>query len=236
MKVLEQYGPVVTLESDPGVGPSFLRFHIMPRPGVRLKSILPLGGEIGMQLRLSKPALITLEDGMLVVDLERPDREKLMFGRFRDQLPRSENGNSDMLVGMDLDRKLRYADLASNCPHVLAAGTTNSGKSEWLRTALASLIATNTPETLRIVVIDPKRVTFGQIRQSRFLLYPNALLFTAEEAIAGFELLMQTMEERYVLFEKHQCNSLDALNQKRPGLRASENRSLLRRVRQPGRP
>ncbi len=216
--VLEQYGPVVTLESDPVVGPSFLRFHIMPKPGVRLNSILGLGGEVAMQLRLSRPAMISLEDGMLVVDLERPDREKLTFSRYRDRLPRGEHGNADMLVGMDLNRQLRFADLSSGCPHVLAAGTTGSGKSEWLRTALASLTATNTPETLRIVVVDPKRVTFGEIRQSPFLLYPNALLFTAEEAMAGFELLMQTMEERYVLFDRHQCNSLDALREKRPGM------------------
>lgn len=199
VKVLEQFGPMVTLESDPVVGPSFLRFHIVPNPGVKMKSILPLGPEIALQLRLSRPAIISYEDGALVVDLPRPDREKLLFRDYCSQLPRNPRGNPEMLVGMDLNRQLRYADLSSSCPHVLAAGTTGSGKSEWLRTALASLIATNTPETLRVVVIDPKRITFGSMRQSPFLLYPGALLFTPEEAIAGFELLIETMEERYIL-------------------------------------
>jgi DNA segregation ATPase FtsK/SpoIIIE-like protein len=216
VKVLEQFGPMVTLESDPVVGPSFLRFHITPKPGVKVNRILPLGEDLAVQLRLSRPAMIGFEDGTLVVDLQRPDREKLLFHDFRGQLPRGETGNAEMLVGMDLNRQLRFADLSSGCPHVLAAGTTNSGKSEWLRTALASLIATNTPETLRVLIVDPKRVTFGMMRHWPYLLYPGALLFTPEEAIAGFELLMREMDERYRLFETHRCNSLEALRQKRP--------------------
>ncbi len=209
---------MVTLESDPVVGPSFLRFHITPKPGVKVNRILPLGADVALQLRLSRPAIITFEDGTLVVDLQRPDREKLLFSDFRDRLPKSERGNAEMLVGMDLKRQLRFADLSASCPHVLAAGTTGSGKSEWLRTALASLIATNTPDTLRIVLIDPKRVTFGAARQSPFLLNPQALLFTADEATAGFNILMQTMEERYQLFATHQCADLEALKRRRPDL------------------
>jgi S-DNA-T family DNA segregation ATPase FtsK/SpoIIIE len=218
VRVLEQFGPMVTLESDPVVGPSFLRFHITPKPGVKVNRILPLGADVALQLRLSRPAIISFEDGTLVVDLQRPDREKLLFNDFCDRLPYSERGNAEVLVGMDLKRQLRFADLSTSCPHILAAGTTGSGKSEWLRTALASLIATNTPETLRVVLIDPKRVTFGTAGQSPFLLYPQALLFTPDEAIAGFDLLMQTMEERYQLFATHQCVDLEALRRMRPDI------------------
>jgi S-DNA-T family DNA segregation ATPase FtsK/SpoIIIE len=218
VKVLEQFGPMVTLESDPVVGPSFLRFHITPKPGVKVNRILPLGADVALQLRLSRPAIISFEDGTLVVDLQRPDREKVLFRDFCDRLPHSGRGNAQMLVGMDLKRELRFADLSSSCPHILAAGTTGSGKSEWLRTACASLIATNTPETLRIVLIDPKRVTFGNAGQSPFLLYPEALLFTPDEAIAGFDLLMRTMEERYRLFATHQCVDLEALRRVRPDI------------------
>ena len=216
VKVLEQFGPMVTLESDPVVGPAFLRFYITPKPGVKVNRILPLGDDVGVQLRLSRPAIIRFEDGMLVIDLQRPDREKVLFRDYRDRLPRKDRGNAEMLVGMNLNRQLCFADLNSGCPHILAAGTTGSGKSEWLRTALASLIATNTPETLRVVLIDPKRVTFGGIRESPFLLFPRALLFTPEEAVGGFGLLMQTMEDRYQLFATHNCADLDALRRKRP--------------------
>jgi S-DNA-T family DNA segregation ATPase FtsK/SpoIIIE len=209
---------MVTLESDPVVGPSFLRFHITPKPGVKVNRILPLGADVALQLRLSRPAIISFEDGILVVDLQRPDRERLLFKDYRDRLPQDPRGNAEVLVGMDLKRQLRFADLSTSCPHILAAGTTGSGKSEWLRTALASLISTNTPETLRIVLIDPKRVTFGKAGQSPFLLYPEALLFTPEDAIAGFDLLRQTMEERYQLFATHQCVDLEALRRMRPDI------------------
>ncbi|MGC2660425.1 MAG: DNA translocase FtsK [Bryobacteraceae bacterium] len=219
VRVLEQFGPMVALESDPVVGPTFLRFHIIPKPGVKLNRILPLGEDLAVQLRLSQPAMIRFEDGTLVVDLQRPDREKLLFQGFRDQLPQDHKDNAKVLVGMDLNRRLHLADLSSDCPHILAAGTTNSGKSEWLRTALASLIATNTPKSLRIVVIDPKRVTFGKIQESPFLLYPHALLFTPDEAVLGFNSLVQAMEDRYQLFAAHNCADLEALKRKAPELK-----------------
>ena len=214
VQVLEQFGPVVTLESDPVVGPTFLRFHIMPAPGVKVSRILPLGGDVGVQLRLSKPALIRQEGGTLVIDVERQDRQQLPFGEFRAQLPEvSESGNARMLAGVDLSRKARFIDLRSDCPHVLVAGTAGSGKSEWLLTALASLVATNTPQTLRLMLIDPKRVTFNRMSQSPFLLDRQPILYTAEEAIQGLQDLEQLMERRYVQLSATGCNDLQALRQ-----------------------
>jgi hypothetical protein len=219
IKVLEQFGPMVTLDSDPVVGPTFLRFHIMPGPGVKVRNILPLGEDVGVQLRLSKPALIRLEDGTLVVDLQRQDRETLLFSEFSTSLPTSQRGNAKLLVGVDLRRQPRYADLSSDCPHILAAGTTGSGKSEWLRMAAASLIATNTERTLRLMLIDPKRVTFGELEHSPHLLDAGehaggALLCTPEEAIGGLHRLIELMEERYRLFAENGVTDLDALGKK----------------------
>jgi DNA segregation ATPase FtsK/SpoIIIE, S-DNA-T family len=214
VQVLEQFGPMVTLASDPVVGPSFLRFHITPKAGVKLSKILPLGEDVAVQLRLSKPALIRLEDSMLVVDLQRPDRETLWFKEFRGQLPKGEHGNARVLVGVDLKRRPRFADLHSDCPHLLAAGTSGSGKSEWLRMALASLLATNTPETLRLMLIDPKVVTFDDLRQSPYLLDDQALLHTPEEALAGLNRLIKLMDQRYLLFGEHHCADLAALQTK----------------------
>lgn len=214
VQVLGQFGPMVTLDSDPVVGPSFLRFHITPKAGVKLARILPLGEDLAVQLRLQKPALIRLEDSMLVIDLQRPDRETLWFREFRALLPAGEAGNAKMLVGVDLKRQPRFADLRSDCPHALVAGTTGSGKSEWLRTALASLLATNTPKTLRLMLMDPKRVTFDELRHSPFLLDEQALLYTPEEAIAGLHRLIDLMEQRYRLFERHRCTDLAGLQSK----------------------
>ncbi len=97
VQVLEQFGPMVALESDPVVGPAFLRFHIMPKPGVKVDKILPLGRDLGVQLRLSRPALIRLEDGMLLIDVRRPDREKLSFAEFQPLLPRTRKATPNFL-------------------------------------------------------------------------------------------------------------------------------------------
>jgi hypothetical protein len=219
IEVLEQFGPMVTLDSDPVVGPTFLRFHLMPAPGVKVRKILPLGADVGVQLRLPGPALIRIEEGTLVVDLQRADREKLLFSEFRPKLPMLEQGNAKLLVGVDLKRQPRYADLSTDCAHILAAGTTGSGKSEWLRMAVASLIATNTVETLRLVLIDPKRVTFGELECSPYLLDAGggavgALLYTPEEAIAGLRHLIELMEERYRVFAVKGVTDLDSLSRK----------------------
>jgi DNA segregation ATPase FtsK/SpoIIIE-like protein len=164
---------------------------------------------------LNKPALIRLEGGMLLIDLERPDRQKLWFRDIREQLPPpSPTGNARMLVGVDLKGVTRFAELPSECPHVLAAGTTGSGKSEWLRTALASLILTNTPQTLRIMLIDPKRVTFHEVSRSPFLFEQSPALYTPEEAIEGLNRLRDVMEQRYVELSRHGCADLPELQRK----------------------
>jgi hypothetical protein len=217
IQVLEQFGPMAALDSDPIVGPSFLRYHLMPSPGVRVDKILPLGRDIGVQLRLDKPALVRLENSALVVDLQRKDREKLSFAEFRPQLPRGESGNAKVFVGVDLNRQPHFADLSTECPHMLVAGTAGSGKSEWLLTALASLVDTNTPQTLRLLLIDPKRVTFVSQFHNESFLIENGVMATPAEAIAALDKLIELMEARYKLLGRHGCTDLASLQMKAPG-------------------
>ncbi len=214
VQVLAQFGPMVALESDPVVGPSFLRFHIMPKPGVKVNQVLPLGNDLAVQLRLEHPALVKMERGALVIDLQRPDRETLLFSEFRSSLPAGPN--SKALVGIDLRRMPHFANLASGCPHILVAGTSGSGKSEWLLMALASLLATNTRQTLRVLLIDPKRATFKDLEHSPFLLDGPAMLYTPDEALCGLQRLIELMEERYVLLADHGCKDLASLQDKMP--------------------
>ena len=218
VEVMAQYGPTVKQDSDPVVGPTFLRFHIMPEPGVKVSRLLGMGPDLAVQLRLRKQAMVRLEGGRVLVDIERLDRERLEFGEFRRQLPeRTAAGNALLLVGVDLQRQPRYADLSTEAPHVLAAGTAGSGKSEWLRTAMASLLATNTPDTLRVMLIDPKRVTFQEMQGSPYLLDPMEVLFQANEALEGLLLLAGEMERRYRLFAEHGCTDLRGLQARMGG-------------------
>ena len=72
--------------------------------------------------------------------------------------------------------RVEFIDLAKDAPHLLVAGVPGSGKSEWLRSAAASLMVTNTPITLRLILIDPKRNAFGELKGSKYLWRPDALV------------------------------------------------------------
>jgi S-DNA-T family DNA segregation ATPase FtsK/SpoIIIE len=104
-------------------------------------------------------------------------------------------------VGVDVTGKHHWLSLAepSTC-HVLAAGTTGSGKSEFLKAMLAGLAARLSPVELRFVLVDPKHVTFNFPKKSPYLLHPVA--HTVDEAMPLVQECFAETERRYVLLEK----------------------------------
>jgi len=213
-EVFSEYGRPVELEGEPVTGPAFFRFPINPGRGVKLEQIQRLGREIQVRLGLSKPPFIGVDCGRAVVDIERPDRQIIRFIDVEDQLPVGDplTGCALVPVGIDLNAKLRTANL--NDPlnaHVLVAGTTGSGKTEWLRVAIQGLIRSNTPKTLRLVLIDPKRTAFNELADSPYLLTPESLVFPDAQPVGDvLKELVREMERRYVLFQKA---GVDNINQ-----------------------
>ncbi len=206
IQVLNNFKIHASLSGDPIAGPSFVRYAIRPGQAVSVKRILKASDDIGVQLGIPAP-MIELEDGVLVVDVARlDDRETVPFSRVRERLPEVDalRGNSEVPLGVDLNNQLRLVDLAaSESPHVLVAGTAGSGKTEWLRTAVAALLLSNTPATLKLVLIDPKRTAFGDLAGSPFLLHPGALLFPPDGSVSEqLDLLITEMESRYRQFQE----------------------------------
>lgn len=206
VRVLANFGIAASVPGPPVAGPTFVRYTLRPGEAVGVRKILNAAEDIGVQLGIPTP-LIELEEGVLSVDVPRQDdREMVPFSRVREQLPSRDPvaGCSRIPLGVDLNNELRLVDLsASESPHVLVAGTAGSGKTEWLRTAVASLILTNTPETLRLVLVDPKRTAFGDLARSPFLLRPDALLFPPDGSlIEQLDLLIEEMESRYRKFHE----------------------------------
>jgi hypothetical protein len=213
-EVFSEYGRPVELAGEPVTGPSFFRFPINPGRGIKLEQIQRLSREIQVRLGLSKPPFIGVDHGRAVVDIERPDRQIIRFIDVEDQLPASDplTGSALIPVGIDLNAKLRTANL--NDPlnaHVLVAGTTGSGKTEWLRVAIQGLIHSNTPQTLRLVLIDPKRTAFNVLTDSPYLLTPESLIFPDAQPVGDVLIeLVREMERRYVLFQQA---GVDNMNQ-----------------------
>jgi DNA segregation ATPase FtsK/SpoIIIE, S-DNA-T family len=99
-------------------------------------------------------------------------------------------------VGINVDNQPIIADLSDpNMAHALVAGTSGSGKSEFLRTTVAALVARNSPAHLKYSLIDPKRLTFGVIQNSRYLAGP--VIFSLEKALVCLTDAAEEMDRRY---------------------------------------
>lgn len=192
---------------DPIVGPTFIRFTLTPARGINPRKFLSCGDLLQVRLNLDRPPVIQT-GASITIDLQRPDRQFVPWQSI--QLPTSDplHGCAEVLVGVGIDGQLRTADLSDTASyHLLVAGTSGSGKSEWLRTAVAGLIATNTPQQLRLIAIDPKRVAFHDLQGSPYLLRPVVFPGDADaDTIEVLDDLIDEMERRYAMLDG--CASL----------------------------
>lgn len=226
IRALESYGLKVSLAGPPVIGPSVVRFALQPGRGVIVKRIIARAEDVGVQLGITAP-LIQVEGKRLVADLERPDREVVPFSRIEEALPRPDplEGSALVPLGVDLDNRVGALSLADpDSPHLLVAGTTGSGKTEWLRSAVAALLLSNTPETLRLVLIDPKYSSFQELAGSPYLWHAQALVYPPERDPAEeLDRLIEEMEARFERFREGGDSDL-------AGWRARTGRPLARLV------
>ena len=205
VRAMQGYRIPVEWKGEMTVGPSFLRYFVLPGRQTKMKQVRDSAENLGMQLKLSRQPMIHNTDGRLVIDIERPDPQPVTFGSILDQLPKPDgHACSRAPLGVDLNGRLQFVDLASSTnPHLLVAGTAGSGKSEWLRSAIAGLMLSNTPETLRLVLIDPKRTAFAELKGSPYLDGSRGLIYPPEHsALDALDSLIEEMERRYQLFEQ----------------------------------
>jgi len=198
IEALREGGVRVKLDGEPLTGPAFVRYYIDTEPGVRPDRIPQLATTLWTRLRTQEQPQISIERGRIVVDVERPDRQTVYWRDLRDLLAKpSRAGSSRFPVGVAIDGSLHWADFAKpQDSHMLVAGTAGSGKSEWLRAAIASLVAQNTPATLRLLLIDPKRTAFHAFEDSPSLYAP--VVYPDDTEIAPiFNQLIDEMERRY---------------------------------------
>ncbi|MCS7043027.1 MAG: FtsK/SpoIIIE domain-containing protein [Bryobacteraceae bacterium] len=216
--VLRARGHAVELGPGLAAGPSYLRVPVRLEPRTSVRRVLAEGDNLQVQLGLATRPFLRKGEGCLFVEVPRGRREIVEFGSI-DLGPAASLG-APLLVGVDLAGAPHFADLASpQTPHLLVAGATGSGKSEWLRTALASMMATHTPADLRVVPVDPKRTAFGELRGSPYL-WPRLGLLTPpdQDMEEAFDALIEEMEQRYRALERQGIATL-AEWRGRPGTR-----------------
>jgi DNA segregation ATPase FtsK/SpoIIIE, S-DNA-T family len=194
------------------LAPAFIRVKLKPHLGVKVVSLLNRAQDLQVQLGLAQPPMIAPQAGYVSVDLPRSDRQ---IAKLEDYIPRQSlppTAPVKIAIGVNLDGELVEADLSDpNTCHFLVGGTTGSGKSEFLRSLLLSLLYSHSPQQLKIALVDPKRVTFPEFEQIPWLYAP--VIKDDENAIALTNNLVAEMESRYHQFETIGCANITDYNQ-----------------------
>ena len=175
--------------------PQLIRYRVQPARGVKVVSLANRSEDLQVALKLAQAPLIQAGPGFVTIDVPKPAASMV---RWRDVLARmtADAGAVAFPIGVGIDNSLLVADLAeANTCHALVAGAAGSGKSEFLKSMLASLIVRQTVKTLRLTLIDPKLVTFGGLKNARHLTGP--IITDLAAAIECLDRAVDDMEGRY---------------------------------------
>lgn len=194
-------------------GPVITVFEFKPAPGIKLSRILSLVDDLALGLSAKSVRIIAPIPGKDVVGIEisNPKRELVYL---KEILQSSAFKNSDspltIALGKDISGNPVITDLRK-LPHLLIAGSTGSGKSIFLHSVILSLIYKSTPEEVKFLMIDPKRIELSVYEGIPYLLHPVVL--DPKTATKALRWLVDEMERRYAVFEEVGARNLESYNE-----------------------
>jgi S-DNA-T family DNA segregation ATPase FtsK/SpoIIIE len=188
------------------VGPTFARLKVTPQDQTDINKVRNKAENLGIHLQLPARPLISSQAGYISIDVQRPDRQTVALGQVLATRPAGLRGQPAFPVGVDVAGRAHWLNLAdpATC-HLLIAGTTGSGKSEFMKAMLAGLAHELAPDQLQLVLIDPKQVTFNFKGSSPYL--PKPIAYDVNDALPLIEEYFEEMERRYTLLrQRHKEN------------------------------
>ena len=194
-----RYGPVVT------------RYDLQPAPGLRSQRVISLADDIARSMSV-EAVRVAMVPGQNVIGIELPNksRETVIL---RNILEHQEFQKSDFSLPVCLGKNIAgypiVADLA-RMPHLLVAGTTGSGKSVGINAMILSLLYKHTPETCRLIMIDPKMLELSVYDGIPHLLTP--VVTDPNKAIIALKWAVREMETRYMSMSKLGVRNIDSYN------------------------
>ncbi len=194
-RTLQTFGIDVEM-AEVNVGPSVTQYTLKPAEGIKLSRIIALQSDLSLALAAHPLRIEAPIPGKSLVGIEVPNRSIALVGlRSLLGLPDFQNSYSlTIVMGRDVSGKAVFADIAK-MPHLLIAGATGSGKSISIHTLIVSLLYKNSPEFLRLMMIDPKRVELSAYNEIPHLLTP--VITDAKKAIMALRWAVKEMERRY---------------------------------------
>lgn len=209
--ILQQFGVNATLVAT-HIGPSVTKFELKPEMGVRINKISTLQQDIKMGLAAKDIRIEAPIPGKSSVGIEIPNQEKTIVN-MRDmmrQIPAgSEHKKLLFALGKDLMGNSVYGEL-NKMPHLLIAGATGSGKSVCVNSIVTSILMRATPDEVKLLLIDPKKVEFAQYMNIPHLIGP--VITDGEEASRALKVIVKMMEDRYELFSKAGVRNIAGYN------------------------
>ena len=191
-------GPTITLF---GVEPDFIESR-NGKTRVRVSKITSLADDLALALAAARIRIQAPVPGKGYIGIEVPNRQVSLVS-LREVLFSSAYDNLEsplkMALGKDVAGKAVAADLTA-MPHLLIAGTTGAGKSVCINDILACFLLTMTPDELRLILIDPKRVELTGYNGIPHLLSP--VIVDAEHVVGALEWMMREMDSRYRKFSE----------------------------------
>ncbi len=209
---LEQFGIEGSVNGSKK-GPTVTRYEIALEPGVNVKRVSNISDNLMMSLASKSIRIEAPIPGKPYVGLEVPNvkPEIVAFGNVVDTSDFMEDKNHPLKValGVDIDGENIYVDIQA-MPHGLIAGATNSGKSVCVNTILCSLLLKNSPEDLRLILIDPKMVELSAYNDLPHLITP--VITDAKMAAQALNWATIEMDKRYKKFARSRSRDIRGYN------------------------
>ena len=211
-----RYGPVVT------------RHDLEPAPGTKSQRVISLADDIARSMS-AVSVRVAVVPGQNVIGIELPntDRQMVVLREILDHAVwQSDGSNLPMALGKDIAGAPVIVDLAK-MPHLLVAGTTGSGKSVGINAMILSLLYRHTPETCRMIMVDPKMLELSVYDGIPHLLSP--VVTEPSKAVTALKWAVREMETRYRNMAKLNVRNIAGYNERVAKAR-KEGEVLTRRV------
>lgn len=195
-------------------GPSVTRYEIVPAVGVSVKAIAKLEGDIALRLAAENIRMECPIPGKSAVGIEVPNKvPSMVYLRSLLDNDKFKNAKGKLTCGLGkgISGECIYADIEKT-PHLLVAGATGMGKSVCINSLLVSLLYKATPDDLRLILIDPKRVELSNYNGIPHLLVP--VVCEPKKSLGALQWAVNEMEERFATIEQAGVRNIGEFNTK----------------------